>query len=77
MLGLHDYFLYLCTRKHEDASTSKGCGSAKAKRACFRIRLALHLHSSIRKDKREAMTRCRSSQELIPLKTKERKSLWQ
>ena len=43
MLGLHDYFLYLCTRKHEDASTSKGCGSAKAKRACFRIRLALYL----------------------------------
>jgi len=40
MLGLHDYFLYLCTRKHEDVSTSKGCGSAKAKRACSAF--ALH-----------------------------------
>ena len=40
MLGLHDYFLYLCTRKHEDASTSEGCGSAKAKRACSAF--ALH-----------------------------------
>ena len=32
---------YLCTRIEEDASTSEGCGSALAKRACHTA-FALH-----------------------------------
>ena len=33
--------LYLCTRNNEVASTSEGCGSALAKRACHTA-FALH-----------------------------------
>ena len=32
--GIGRKMLYLCTRKQEVASTSEGCGSALAKRAC-------------------------------------------